>query len=79
MITTVPNDFMKPILYRMPVILPRENWVDWLSPEPMELVEIGEYLQGAKSEELEAQKVGRAVGKNSNNYSELIEPLTHSY
>jgi putative SOS response-associated peptidase YedK len=75
-ITTEPNHFMKPIHNRMPVILSEENYADWLSPEPMELVEIGDYLQRAKSAKLRAHKVGKEVGKNSNNYAELIEPLT---
>jgi len=74
-ITTEPNEFMKPIHNRMPVILPEESYADWLSPEKMELVEIGHYLQGAKSVEMKAHKVGLAVGKNTNNFATLIEPL----
>lgn len=75
-ITTEPNEFMSPIHNRMPVILPEVSYADWLSPEPMELVEIGEYLQGVKAKEMKAYKVGLAVGKNTNDYAELIHPLT---
>ena len=32
-ITTVPNSLMEPIHDRMPVILPRELYEDWLNPE----------------------------------------------
>jgi putative SOS response-associated peptidase YedK len=33
MLTTTPNDLVKPIHDRMPVILPRDAYADWLNPK----------------------------------------------
>lgn len=71
-ITTEPNEFMRPIHNRMPVVLPQESYADWLSPEPLELVEIADYLQGGPTGDMKAHKVDRAVGNVSNDYPELI-------
>jgi putative SOS response-associated peptidase YedK len=59
---------------RMPLILPRERWADWLAGggDP------GELLQPMTQSELatiELRPVGPAVGNVRNNGAHLIEPL----
>jgi len=38
-LTTSPNELMKPIHNRMPVILPSANWHEWMSEKPYSEVE----------------------------------------
>ena len=70
-LTTEPNETMKPIHKRMPVILPREAEQLWLNPNtPKEkLLELLQPYQG----EMGAFEVSREVGSPANNYPELME------
>ena len=73
-LTTDPNELMQPIHNRMPVILHRRDYERWLTPTdpahlPLDL------LKPYPAGEMEAWKVGRAVGNTKNNDPSLIEPL----
>ncbi|MDR3727136.1 MAG: SOS response-associated peptidase [Terracidiphilus sp.] len=74
-ITTDPNDLMKPIHDRMPVILRRQDYERWLSPgdpthPPVDL------LRPYPAEEMKAWPVSNDVGNVRNNRPELVEPVT---
>jgi putative SOS response-associated peptidase YedK len=73
-ITTEPNDLMRPIHDRMPVILPESAWDTWLDPDNRDLRSLGELLVPAPSEELERWPVTTLVNKPVNNGPELLEP-----
>jgi putative SOS response-associated peptidase YedK len=71
-ITTEPNEVMQPIHTRMPVILRPEDYARWLeTPDPTRLPTD---LLRPSLLELEAWKVGKAVGNVRNNGPEMCEP-----
>ena len=75
-ITTTPNDLMRPIHNRMPVVLAEEAWDLWLDtglPDPGELQGL---LVPAADADLEAYPVSRAVNNVRNDGPSLIERLT---
>ena len=73
-ITTEPNDLMRPIHDRMPVILPRdaeELWLDASVEEPEPLVSL---LRPYAPDEMEAYEVSTFVNSPRNNAPEAIAP-----
>ena len=73
-ITTEPNDLMRPIHDRMPVILPESAWDSWLDTENRDVQSLGQLLVPAPSEELEVWPISMLVNKPANNGPELLEP-----
>jgi putative SOS response-associated peptidase YedK len=73
-ITTEPNDLMREIHDRMPVILPESVWDTWLDAENHDVQSLGQLLVPAPSEELERWPVTTLVNKPANNGPELLEP-----
>jgi putative SOS response-associated peptidase YedK len=73
-ITTSPNELMKSIHNRMPVIVAREDYDKWLSREtsPADLAAL---LKPYDAALMEARLVGTKVNKPDNNGPELIEPI----
>ena len=70
-ITTVPNELTATIHDRMPVILPRRDYARWLAPfdsaqPPVDL------LRPFPAEEMEAWKVGAAVGNVRSDSPQLL-------
>ena len=72
-ITTGPNDVMKPIHDRMPVILRREDWPAWLSPDG-DSKRVAAMIGPAPAEAMEAWRVSRKVSSAREEGAELIEP-----
>jgi putative SOS response-associated peptidase YedK len=72
-ITTTPNDVMKPLHNRMPVILDQADYEKWLDPatKPDEAKAL---LRPAPNDALEAYPVSTSVNKPSRDGPELIEP-----
>ena len=73
-ITTEPNDLMRPIHDRMPVILPESAWDTWLDTENRDVQTLRQLLVPAPSEELEVWPISLLVNKPANNGPELLEP-----
>lgn len=73
-VTTAPNEVMKPIHDRMPVILPMDSWAAWLSPEA-DLNRIGPMIAPANSGAMEAWPVSRKVSSGREDGPELILPV----
>lgn len=71
-ITTEPNDLMREIHDRMPVILPESQWDTWLDAENHDVGALGQLLVPAPSEELERWPVTMLVNKPVNNGPELL-------
>ena len=71
-ITTAPNELMRNIHDRMPVILKREDYERWLEPEnePEKLMSLLRPFGG----ELDAYKVDKRVGRVRENDEGLLEP-----
>lgn len=74
-VTTTPNDLMRPIHNRMPVVVPFDAWDRWLDPALPDLGELQGLLVPAPDEDLEAYPVSRAVNNVRNDGPKLIERL----
>lgn len=74
-VTTAPNDLMRPIHNRMPVVIPPEAWGRWLDPALPDIAELHGLLVPAAEDDLEAYPVSRAVNNVRNDGPALIEPL----
>jgi len=70
-ITTEPNALMRTLHDRMPAILPRGHWEEWLDPATRDP---GALLVPFAEAGMEAHPVGAAVGNPRHDGPELIEP-----
>jgi putative SOS response-associated peptidase YedK len=73
-VTTEPNDAMRPIHDRMPVILPREAEAEWVAPDAKQ--EDLTRLLAPWRDELEIREVPDLVNSVREDGPELIEPRT---
>jgi putative SOS response-associated peptidase YedK len=71
-ITTAPNETMAPIHDRMPVIVAREHWKDWLAgPADAITALVAPY----RAEALQAWPVSRRVSRTQDDDEALIQPI----
>jgi putative SOS response-associated peptidase YedK len=73
-ITTGANATMAPVHHRMPVVVARDNWQEWLRPEPLGPGRLGQLLAPPPEDLLDAYPVTTAVNKAGNNGPELVLP-----
>jgi putative SOS response-associated peptidase YedK len=74
-ITTSPCDALQPVHDRMPVMIPRTDWADWLNPKNQDVSALRNYI--VSSSGVEFHPVGfqvSGVGKNRLDSEELIKP-----
>jgi putative SOS response-associated peptidase YedK len=74
-ITTTPNDLMKDIHNRMPVILNKENEQAWLDRTNDDTEYLKSLLQPYDTEQMEAYEVSKEVGSPKNNHEGLVERI----
>ena len=74
-VTTGPNDLMRPIHDRMPVVVPPDAWERWLDPTIPDPGELQGLLVPAADGVLDAYPVSRAVSNVANDGPALIVPL----
>jgi putative SOS response-associated peptidase YedK len=74
-VTTGPNELMRSIHDRMPVVVPPEAWERWLDPSLPDAGELQGLLVPAVDGSLEAYPVSRAVNDVRNDGPGLILPL----
>lgn len=74
-ITTSPNDLMKPIHDRMPVILNDDDLQLWLNPEVRSFNELYGQLDSYPSDEMDAYLVSYAVNNTRDDTPACIEPV----
>jgi putative SOS response-associated peptidase YedK len=74
-VTGEPNGLVAPIHDRMPVILPREAWAQWLGEAPAGKEELKELLQPFPAERMRAYPISSRVNSVKNDDAELIEPM----
>ncbi|MFW9846629.1 MAG: SOS response-associated peptidase [Candidatus Thorarchaeota archaeon] len=65
-LTTEPNDLLESIHNRMPVILPREEEAQWLSPDLQDIEVLQDLLVPYKEEGMEAYEVSTYVNSPNN-------------
>jgi putative SOS response-associated peptidase YedK len=75
LITTVPNDLVRPVHNRMPVILPPDQYELWLDPTMREVKVLESLLQPYPEEAMKAYPVSQLVNIPANDDPQCIEPL----
>ena len=74
-ITTEPNELMRSIHNRMPVILPPKAYASWLDPANQNVEKLAALLMPYPASQMRAWEVTKQVNKPENNSPELIQPL----
>jgi putative SOS response-associated peptidase YedK len=77
-ITTEPNALMARIHDRMPVILDRADWADWLDPRQTDVAQLQRHIRPYPAERMAAHPVGTAVSVARNEGATLIVALTEA-
>lgn len=75
-ITTTATDSVGHIHDRMPMIIQRDAWAEWLDPRRTDPGEALDLLRVTDADQLAAYPVGPAVGNVRNDGPELVQPLT---
>ncbi len=73
-ITTEPNELTEKIHNRMPVILPKEAFGQWLDPSPAKPEELQRLLVPYPAEAMTAYPISKAVNAPENDSPEVINP-----
>jgi putative SOS response-associated peptidase YedK len=74
LITGEPNELVKPIHDRMPVILPKAHYEQWLDPNEQEPAALRDLLVPYPASEMEAYPVSSAVNNPKNDWEEMNNP-----
>lgn len=74
-ITTQPNELLQSIHNRMPVILHRDAYAQWLDPQPQSAELLSSLLVPYPAHEMAAHPVSRLVNKPDFDSPECIQPL----
>lgn len=77
-VTTEPNDLIRPIHNRMPVILSPEHYATWLNPQYANLENLRSLLIPYPHDTLEAYPVSRLVNSPENDKPECIRPVSEN-
>ena len=76
LITTGPNELMKPIHDRMPVILDPQHYPLWLDSDEHDRAALLPLLQPFSEEDMEAYPVSTLVNNPRSNSPQCVEPVT---
>jgi putative SOS response-associated peptidase YedK len=74
-VTTTPNQLMKELHDRMPVILNREDEEEWISKSVTDYQQVERLLAPLDSAKMIAWPVGPAIGNVKNHGPDLIKPI----
>lgn len=74
-VTTAPNDLLRPIHDRMPVVVPEADWERWLDPTIEDPAKLKDLLVPAQDSALEAYPISRLVNDVRNDGPQLLEPI----
>ena len=74
-ITTTPNELCAELHDRMPVVLSRDVWPEWLGEEPADAPRLKTFLAPYPAVEMTCWPVSTRVGNVKNNDPSLIEPI----
>jgi putative SOS response-associated peptidase YedK len=77
-VTTEPNELMRPVHNRMPVILRREDEEQWLDVSRAQFDKARSVLKPYPAQLMDAHNVSTIVNKPENDTPECIERLSHS-
>jgi putative SOS response-associated peptidase YedK len=74
-ITTNPNELLRDIHNRMPVILPTESYSQWLNPQEVDPQDLQPLLQPYSSDEMVAFPVSRRVNDPAHENPDCVLPV----
>jgi len=74
-VTTEPNELMRPIHNRMPVILEEETFAAWIDRDNKNTDELKDLLVPYPAEKMKAYPVAKLVNFSRNDGPELMEPI----
>jgi putative SOS response-associated peptidase YedK len=74
-LTTEPNEVVRPIHDRMPLILPPEAYELWLNPRVDEVRALKRFLGPVSAQDLEAVPISSRVNAPENDDPEVLEPI----
>jgi putative SOS response-associated peptidase YedK len=74
-ITGEPNETVRPVHDRMPVILPASAWDAWLDPQMDDLDTLGRLLVPAPASSLTMHAVSTEVNNVRNKGAHLVDPI----
>ncbi len=73
-ITCAANQFLEEIHHRMPVILPKDAYSQWLDPDEQSSEKLQPLLKPYTSDDMDAYPVSRFVNRPANDSPECIAP-----
>jgi putative SOS response-associated peptidase YedK len=73
-LTTAPNEIVKPYHHRMPVLLTKETMPRWLGSEPLEPDEYAALTRPLDPDRMTQREVNRYVNKSGNEGPECLAP-----
>ena len=73
-LTTEPNELLRPIHDRMPVILDSADFDAWLDPSPRDVARLQPLLRPYPADELDAYPVGTYVNRPEHDGPECVRP-----
>jgi putative SOS response-associated peptidase YedK len=76
-LTTEANSFMETIHNRMPVILRKEDYDFWLSPDEQPALALQALLKPFDSDSMAAYPVSKMVNRPNNDMPDLIKPVAY--
>lgn len=74
-LTTEPNELIKPIHNRMPVILPPKSYFDWLNPSNDDADALQGLLKPYDSGHMKTYMVPKSVNSSKEDKPEMISPM----
>lgn len=74
-ITTAANETMSPVHDRMPVMVPKSRWAEWLDPSNDDIESLSTLFDMSADESLVMHPVSTEVNSVRNNRAELIDPV----
>lgn len=72
LITTEPNELMRAIHDRMPVIVPAEGYGTWLDPNNINVPDLAQFIRSYPEERMQAYPVSTRVNTPRNDDAELL-------
>src|SRR5690606_15388644 len=76
-ITTTPNELMRDIHQRMPVIVPRREWDRWLNLRSEDTRHVADLLAPIPADQMAAHEVSSQVNSPLNNSEACTRPVMH--
>ena len=75
LITTEPNELMRTIHDRMPVIIPVRDYGAWLDPTNLNVADLAQFIRPYPSGDMRAHPVSMRVNAPKNDDPELLNPV----